>query len=553
MARPFQFGDLLQAKGLITNTQHRYVQQARQVTGESLGRILTRIGIVSEYDLVQTLADHLGLPYVDLLQEVPDKDTLHRFNRNLCLNCRMVPLRIIRNADDEPCVLAAVCSPPDEQMAQAVLQASGMRPCFALAEESRIVSAIYNHFFFSDTPVENLLSREVDILRSDSGKTVSPDKFIEYLLLLAIKRRATDVHIRPMVQGISVAFRVDGVLCNEFFLPKELGRIITAIKLTASMDISEQRLPQDGRWSARLLEQHYDIRASSVVTPYGENIVLRLLSQDKRSFSLENLGFLPEDLRTIQQAFQEPYGLVLLTGPTGSGKTTTLVAGLISLDLLEKNVLTIENPIEYQVPLARQTEVNTQAGYDFSNAMRFFLRHDPDVIFIGEMRDEQTAQTAVTASTTGHLVLSTLHSNSALGAIPRLRNLGLDTVTLAESLLCIVSQRLVRTICPHCRIEYDARDEELAYLKIETAVLAKGTGCEACNHTGYLGRTLIYEILPLDAELREMLEREINLADVLKTAQDKGFTSIFDIGVRKVCGRITTVEELLRVLGHSRR
>ena len=390
-------------------------------------------------------------------------------------------------------------------------------------------------------------------LQSDSGKTVSPDKFINYLLLLALKRRATDIHIRPMAQGIGVAFRVDGVLNNEFFLPRELVRIITAIKLTASMDISEQRLPQDGRWTASLLEQSYDIRASSVVTPYGENLVLRLLSQDKRAFSLDNLGFLPQDLRTLHQTFQEPHGLVLLTGPTGSGKTTTLVAGLISLDLLGKNVLTIENPIEYQVPLARQTEVNQLAGYDFSNAMRFFLRHDPDVIFIGEMRDEQTAQTAVTASTTGHLVLSTLHTNSAFGAIPRLRNLGLDTLTLAESLLCIVSQRLVRTICPHCRIEYEAASEELDYLGLQSVRLSKGAGCAACNYTGYLGRTLIYEVLSLDNQLREMLERDARVSDMQEAAVAKGFTSIFDTGVRKVCEHSTTVEELRRVLGHSHR
>ncbi len=553
MSTSLRIGDLLQAKGLINDAQHRYVRQAQEVTGESQGRILTRIGIISEYDLVRTLAEHLQLPYADLLQQVPDRDILQRFNRTLCLNLRMLPLHVVPGPDNMPCLLVAVCNPPDPQLEQAVLQASGLTPCFAMAEESRIVSAIYNHFFFSDTPVESLLAREVDILSSDSGKTVSPDRFIEYLLLLAVKRRATDVHVKPMAQGIGIAFRVDGVLCNECFLPKELTRIITAIKLTAGMDISEQRLPQDGRWSASLLEQHYDIRASSVVTPWGENIVLRLLSQDKRAFSLENLGFLDKDLHSIQQTFLEPHGLVLLTGPTGSGKTTTLVAGLISLDLLGKNVLTIENPIEYQVPLARQTEVNAQAGYDFSNAMRYFLRHDPDVIFIGEMRDEQTARTAVTASTTGHLVLSTLHSNSALGALPRLKNLGLDTLTLAESLLCIVSQRLVRTICPHCRTEYAATENELAYLKMKSALLARGSGCENCNHTGYLGRTLIYEIFSPDNCIRAKLEQGARMSEIMETAQGNGFSSLFDIGVRKVCDRITTVEELRRVLGQWRR
>ncbi len=553
MTAPIRLGDLLKEKGLIGEEHIRYALQAQKVTREKLGSVLTRLGLVSEYDLASAVAEQLKLKYINLSTVLPDNSILRRFNRNLCLTLRIFP---VRSTGDKRLV-TATCELPDQKLEQAVLRASGMRPLFFMAEESRVVSAIYNFFYFLENPVESLLQREVDTLARDSTMTVSPDNFIQYLLLLAVKKRSTDIHIRPMANGISLAFRVDGVLTNELFVPPQLMRAITAIKLAAGMDISEHRLPQDGRWTANLLERRFDIRASSVVTPFGENIVLRLLSQEKATFSLANLGFLDQDVAVLHRAFDEPFGIVLLTGPTGSGKSTTLVAGLMSLDLLGKNVLTIENPIEYLVPLARQTEVNEPAGYSFSNAMRYFLRHDPDVILIGEMRDEQTAKTALTAATTGHMVLSTLHSNTALGAIPRLRGLGLDNLTLAESLVCVVSQRLVRTICPNCTVEYKPSDEELTYLgvtpdQLEGGRLFKGGGCADCNHSGYQGRTLIYEILVLDKTLRDMLERDERIADISRAAVDRGFRSMFDIGVIKTLAGQTTVEELQRVLGRTR-
>ncbi len=548
MADPIRLGDLLKERGFITDEHIRYALQAQQVTREKLGSVLTRIGLVSEYDLATTVAEQLQLEYINLNTVQPDNDVLRRFNRNLCLSLRFFPIKV--TGDQR--LLTATCELPDQKLEQAVVRASGLRPLFVMAEESRVVGSIYNFFYFLDNPVENMLRREIDTLAQDASLTVNPDAFIHYMLLLAVKRRSTDVHIRPMADGISLAFRIDGVLINELFLPRQLQRVITAIKLTAGMDISEQRVPQDGRWTANLLERRFDIRASSVVTPFGENIVLRLLSQERASFSLTSLGFLERDLEILERAFSEPFGIVLLTGPSGSGKSTTLVAGLMSLDLLGKNVLTVENPIEYLVPLARQTEVNEAAGYEFSNAMRHFLRHDPDIILIGEMRDEETARTAITAATTGHLVLSTLHANTALGAIPRLHGLGMSNLTLAESLLCVVSQRLVRTVCPSCRREYLPSREELDYLGVEAATLVKGDACEVCNHTGYLGRTLIYEILFLDKELREMLDREARLSDLHQAALDKGLRTMFDVGVHKVVHGQTTVEELQRVLGRTR-
>lgn len=543
-APPLRIGDLLQHKGIIDAKHISYALQVQKVTQEKLGQVLSRIGLVSDFDLAQTVAQQLRLPYIDLTRWAPDPQWLRRFNRNFCLQNRILPLTL---RDDV--LLVATSELPDNRMEQGVMRFSGKRPKFAMAETNVLLTAIYNYYFFLENPVEEQFQREVRVLTTDASMSMSPDNFLNYLLLWAIKLRATDVHIRPMQQGISLAFRVDGVLQDIAFLPKALQRIVTAIKLQSGMDISEQRLPQDGRWSVSLLDRNYDIRVSTVVTPNGENVVMRLLALSQAHFSLTSLGFLDKDLPLLRRTFSEPYGIILLTGPTGSGKSTTLVAGLSTLDLLAKNAITIENPVEYLVPLARQTQVNEAAGYDFSNAMRYFLRHDPDVILIGEMRDEATAKTALTAATTGHLVLSTLHSNTALGSIPRMQALGMDNLTMAETLIAVISQRLIRTICMHCMEKYTPSAEETAYLKRDLPEIHRGTGCESCNDSGYQGRTIIYEILIITRELRLLMERGAPRYELEKQAADQGFRTIFEVGVDKVAAGATTVEELKRVLG----
>ncbi len=544
MSEPIKIGDLLMHNGLIQNKHMDYALQVQKVTREKLGRILTRLGIVSEYDMVRVIAQQLKIPSVDLTRWKPDMQWLKRFNRNFCLRNRVLPLGLHQNS-----LVAATSDLPESQLEQKVQRISGKKIRFALTEEHQLVNFIYNHFFFMDKPVEELLNMEIQALSADAANSLSPDNFLQYMLLWAIKSQATDIHIRPMEQGISMAFRIDGVLQDKLFLPGKLQRIIIAIKLLAGMDISEQRLPQDGRWTARLLERSYDIRVSSLVTPYGENIVMRLLALGQAHFSLSSLGFLEKDLPLLRQAFQEPYGIILLTGPTGSGKSTTLVAGLTSIDLLDKNAITIENPVEYVIPLARQTQVNEPAGYEFSTAIRSFLRHDPDIILIGEMRDDITARTALTAAITGHLVLSTLHSNSALGAIPRMKGLGIDNLTLSETLIAVVSQRLIRTICTHCSEEYPLSPEEKAYLMKDMEFGHRGRGCEQCDNSGYRGRTVIYEILPVSGELRRLIGKGAARQELEKTAKDSGFRSIFQVAVDKVEAGITNVAEVRRVLG----
>jgi general secretion pathway protein E/type IV pilus assembly protein PilB len=282
-------------------------------------------------------------------------------------------------------------------------------------------------------------------------------------------------------------------------------------------------------------------------------MVLRVLPMETTVMGMAQLGFFSEHIAVVQKMFNEPFGIILLTGPTGSGKSTTLYAGIRRLNLLEKNVVTVEDPIEYDLPLIRQTQVNEKAGYTFANAIRYFLRHDPDVMLVGEIRDKDTAATAVTASTTGHLVLSTLHSNSAIGAIPRLRDLGIRPFLIADSLIGVVSQRLVRKICANCKTAYVPTEQEKVYLGVDTInELYKGQGCEVCGGSGYFGRTLVYELLTVDQHMSQLIDQDVETSELKKRASDNGFVDIFDVTVRKVMEGITTTEEAVRVLGHVR-
>ncbi|MEJ2642183.1 MAG: GspE/PulE family protein [Desulfosarcinaceae bacterium] len=351
----------------------------------------------------------------------------------------------------------------------------------------------------------------------------------------------------------NISFRVDGVLSSVMSIPTALNRVVASIKMRSDMDIAEQRLPQDGRFRATILNNQYDFRASTIVSPQGENLVLRVLPMESAIMGMGQLGFMDRHIQAVEQMFNEPYGIILLTGPTGSGKSTTLYAGIRRLNLLEKNVITVEEPIEYDIPLLRQTQVNEKAGYTFASAIRYFLRHDPDVILVGEVRDAETAATAVTASTTGHLVLSTMHTNSALGAIPRLRDLGVRPYLVADSLIGVVSQRLVRKICNNCREPYVPSEREKHYLgdaAIDT--LYRGTGCDVCGGTGYFGRTLVYELVTVGRELALLVEQEADLSTLLEVARQSGYVDMFDITVQKVKSGVTTAQEAMRTLGNIR-
>lgn len=539
-------GVLLKEKGLITEAHVQYALQEQKVTKEKLGELFERLGFVTEHDVVITLADQSGTEYFDVDGIVPDEAVLKLFNKNLCINNVFLPLRRAQQA-----IEVAVHNVSDEKIAQLITRQSGLQPQFYIAERTKIINAINKFYYFLENPVEKLIDNEVRILSQDKEMARGMDKLIEHILHLAVKMRATDIHIRPMKNSLNISFRVDGVMTSVSSFPVGLYRLVSSLKMKADMDIAEQRLPQDGRFTATILNNTYDFRASTIVSPEGENMVLRLLPLESAVMGMDELGFLPEHIEIVEKIFKEPYGIILLTGPTGSGKSTTLYAGVRRLNLLEKNLITVEEPIEYSIPLVRQTQVNEKAGYTFASAIRYFLRHDPDIILVGEIRDSETAATAVTAATTGHLVMSTLHTNSALGVIPRLKDLGVRPFLIADSLIGVVNQRLIRRICNACKTAYSPSDKEKAYLDDDSVTtLYKGTGCEVCSGSGYFGRTLVYEILMVHQELALLIEQEADLRLIMEKIQQNGYVDMAGTTIAKVKQGITTSEEALRTLGN---
>ncbi len=539
-------GVLLKEKGLITEAHIQYALQEQKVTKEKLGELFERLGFVTEHDVVITLADQSATKYFDVDGIVPDEAILKLFNKNLCINNVFLPLRKTQRS-----IEVAVHNVSDEKIAQLITRQSGLQPQIYIAERTKIINAINKFYYFLENPVEKLIDNEVRILSQDKEMARGMDKLIEHILHLSVKMRATDIHIRPMKKSLNISFRVDGVMTSVSSFPVSLYRLVSSLKMKADMDIAEQRLPQDGRFTATILNNTYDFRASTIVSPDGENMVLRLLPLESAVMGMDELGFLPEHIEIVEKIFKEPYGIILLTGPTGSGKSTTLYAGVRRLNLLEKNLVTVEEPIEYSIPLVRQTQVNEKAGYTFASAVRYFLRHDPDIILVGEIRDSETAATAVTAATTGHLVMSTLHTNSALGVIPRLKDLGVRPFLIADSLVGVVNQRLVRKICNACKTPYPPSDKEKAYLADDSVdTLYKGTGCEVCSGSGYFGRTLVYEILMVHKELALLIEQEADLRLIMEKIQQNGYVDMADTTITKVKQGITTSEEALRTLGN---
>ena len=546
--RKKQLGELLKDKGIITEEHIKYALQEQKITREKLGEILERLGFITENDVVIAMSHQSEVPYIDVDEILPEESILKLFNKNLCLNNIFLP---IRKADR--LIEIAVYNVLDEKIRQLISRHTGLMPKVYISERKKIVNAINKFYYFLENPIEKLIQTEVNLISQDVEMARGMDVLIKHILHLAIKMRTTDIHVRPMKKSLNISFRVDGVMKSVMSFPVALNRIIVSLKMKSEMDIAEQRRPQDGRFSDTILNNMYDFRVSTIVSPQGENMVLRILPMESAIMGMKQLGFLDRHIHMVEEMFKEPFGIILLTGPTGSGKSTTLYAGIRRLDLLKKNVLTVEDPIEYDIPLLRQTQVNEKAGYTFANAIRYFLRHDPDVILVGEIRDSETAATAVTASTTGHLVLSTLHTNSAIGAISRMRDLGIRPFLIADSLIGVVSQRLVRKICNNCKESYTPSESEKNYLRDSSITeLHRGKGCEVCDGSGYFGRTLVYEMLTVNKELSILIEQASDISLISKKAKESGFVDIFDVTADKVKQGITTAEEAVRTLGNIR-
>ncbi len=541
-----RLGERMLDRGMIDATQLQYALQKNEVEKQRLGRILIRHGLANESDIVQTLAEMNGIDFVqvDTLPQA-DPQVLAMFNRELCQLRQFLPLR--RTGDALEVLLGDADTAAVQQL---VLQRCGLRCRFVQGEYGKVARLIRHTYYFAQNPVESLLEREIKRLSVDNDHAYSPEKLLDYLLHYAVRERTTDIHIAPSDDSLHVLFRVDGVLRPMFAMPNSLHRLLGYIKLEAEMDISEQRRPQDGSFRATVLDSALTVRVSTIITDAGERTVLRLLPEHSDLAGLKELGFFPEDVVVLERLFAKPAGLVLITGPTGSGKSSSLHAALRMQSLIERNVLTVEDPIEYRVPGAGQTEVNRRAGYEFGSALRHFLRHDPDVILLGEMRDAETAQAALEAAATGHLVLSTLHVTTVFGVVPRLRPLGIEAQVIADNLLAVVNQRLVRQNCPFCSVEVPFTDKEIAWLGVAPDARGKrGAGCERCRGSSFYGRLPVYDIMLVDEALANGIADDAGREALRNLAMGAGFRGIEDVAKARVIAGQTTSEEIMRVAG----
>lgn len=541
-----KLGEQLVQNGVVTGVVIDYVLHKQKIEGTPIGRLLIELGFISGKDVARTLAAQRGLPFADLSElPVPEAEVATAFNRNICLNHGFLPLR--RDGDEVEVVLGDA-SPA--QVADIIVKRLGLTPRFSQGEFDKVAQAIQQHYYFTEHPPAKLIATEVRRLESDVDRAYSPARLLDHLLHLAVRERATDIHLAPTAHSRTVLMRIDGVMRPMFALSPALDRLISYVKLQADMDASEQRLPQDGSFTAKVLESAYTVRVSTLISQLGERMVMRLLPERSELDRLEDLGFLPEDVRLMDKVFARPHGLILITGPTGSGKSTTLHAALRMQPVVERNVLTVEDPVEYRVPVACQTEVNRRAGYEFATAMRHFLRHDPDIILVGEIRDTETARAALDASSTGHLVLSTLHVGSIFGVVPRLKLLGSDSETIAENLVAVLNQRLVRRICPHCRTEHACTPQEHQWLGLASVPkLFHGAGCEHCRGSGFLGRLPVYELLIVQRELADGIAADLPRGTLREIATRGGLRPILDLSRHRVVEGQTTLEEIERAVG----
>jgi len=551
-------GERLVEDGLLTPEQLRSLLEEEKKGRESLPQLLIKKGLASEEIVAHLTAEQAGVPYLRLSDYMVDPEIIKTIPEDLARRHRIFPLFLIGNS-----LTVAVSDPRNISALDQVKQRTGYYPDVVISTESDILRTIDQYYgavgsiseVIKDIDPRGLgLGKDspVPLERLQDVVEVAPViKLVNLLILNAAKERASDIHIEPDEEGLHIRYRIDGLLQQTATLPKNLQpAIISRVKIMAEMDIAESRLPQDGRIRLRMENRDLDLRVSTFPTMHGENVVLRLLDRSSAVFGLSELGFSPEVDRLYREAIRKPYGLVLVTGPTGSGKTSTLYATLSALNSPEKNIITIEDPVEYHIKMIRQSQINPKAGITFATGLRSILRQDPDIIMVGEIRDGETAEMAIQAALTGHLVLSTLHTNDAVGTITRLTDMGIEPFLIAGSLSGVLAQRLVRSICDKCRVPYSPAEPLLAYLGLKPRADLKfyrGRGCPTCKTTGYRGRLAIFEFLPVHEKVRELIASGAPKAALNQEATQRGMKSLRDDGIQKVLEGRTTVEEILRV------
>ncbi|WP_460509693.1 type II secretion system ATPase GspE [Hydrogenophaga soli] len=548
-----RLGELLVAQGKLGARDLERALLAQSEMGGLLGRVLVRLGLVAETDVVCALAEQLHMPLVlasdfpDLPPEVPG--LLPDFARAH----GVFPLKL-----DGAGLTVALANPQDAYVLKAVRLATGqvIHPCVAL--ESDIEKALTPPTDVADVDADDGLGLDADggdfvEHLKDLASEAPVIRLVNAIIGRVIDMRASDIHLEPFDDGLHVRYRVDGVIAtSEVVPPKHSAAVNSRVKLMAHLDIAERRLPQDGRIKTRVKGREIDLRVSTVPTVHGESVVMRVLDRSSVRFSLEDMGFASDTLEKFNALLARPHGIVLVTGPTGSGKTTTLYAALSKVDADAHKIITVEEPVEYQLEGINQIQVHGQIGLTFARALRSILRQDPDIIMIGEMRDSETAQIAVQSALTGHLVLSTLHTNTAAGAVVRLTDMGVERYLITSSVNGVLSQRLVRRLCGHCkeaRPVDDAvlRNSGLGQFLQSGQPMYHAVGCSHCRGSGYSGRVGVHELLVLDDDLRRAILDGADAGTLHAKAQTSGMLSLYEDGLRKVAAGETSLDEVLRV------
>lgn len=554
-------------EGILTARELDAALAMRTDVAEDIGEFLVRKGMITERDRVRCVGIQHGIQFVQLSDTEIDLEAARLIPHAMALRYKVIPIG--RSGD---LLKVAMSNPLDVQAIDDIAKYTNLEPLPMIAVEDEILEAIFNCFGaagdISDIIVEAIKDADAEVkVREDEAEETEANvadlkdlaggapvvRLVNALIARAIAERASDIHIEPEAGRVRVRLRVDGILHEAMTIPKDLqAPVISRIKVMAGMDVAERRSPQDGRITLIARPQEYDFRISTFPAIHGENVVIRVLEKSAARITLDRLGLQPDVAEEFARMVSAPYGMILTCGPTGAGKTTSLYAALNMINTVERNIITIEDPVEYQLPGVIQGNVNRKAGLTFASGLRTIVRQDPDVILVGEIRDSETAEVAVEAALTGHLVLSTLHANDSAGAAARLIDMNVEPFLVASSIIGVLSQRLVRTVCPRCAAPFVPDDKILSNLKLnvtaaDLAGAMKGAGCEQCARTGYKGRTGIYELLRMDDDIRTAIISRSSAAAIRQIAIAKGMRTLREDAIDKVKAGCTTIEEVIRV------
>ena len=548
-----KLGELLLYSNKITKEQLNKALRQQKTTGQKIGEILVNEGYVTDNEIMEVLEFQLGIPHVDLEKYIIKPEVVLEIPENIA---RRYELIAIDKKKDY--LLVAMSDPLNFFAIDDIKMLTKSEIQIAISSREAIIKNIDK--FYRKESTEKMLkefkeSYEVDSIEGLEEKellevaTAPIVKLINSIIQQAIDMRSSDIHIEPCDEDIRIRFRIDGDLHEIMRLSiTSLSPIITRIKIMGKMNIAEKRIPQDGRVETKTNGNEIDIRISTIPTVYGEKVVLRLLDRSNFMFSKDELGFTKNNLETFDEILRQPYGMILVTGPTGSGKTTTLYAVLKELNKDDKNIITIEDPVEYKLRGVNQMQINPKAGLTFATGLRSILRQDPDIIMVGEIRDSETAEIAVRAAITGHLVLSTLHTNDSVSSVIRLVDMGVEPYLVSSAIIGVVSQRLVKELCPDCKIPYEASYSEKSLLGLDTEqkiILYKPKGCNKCNN-GYKGRRAVHEILTVDECMRQLIDKGASIDELRNAAEKQGMVSLLRNSVDLAIEGLTTTEEVLR-------